>query len=385
MEDTYIESCRQRVCALVTPVRNLVDEHDDLVIRALLSLELGREIFNGNLKDESWSDGDELEEQKSTLELEGLLQVPREEHIWERSVRIYDSQLILMAGSELRADIEPYAKAICLKLAAAFYVTLPREIRDLVYSYLTNSGNNTDHVIIVCDGKPSFRNRSYCGRADTRTSKDSFWDISVLEYYLNSEYMGLAVAREIAEAYYQTNTFYFDYHDLPLLHKFLTLDRFGYGLVPAGLVRYLDIVLDGDYGCPCNSRALCHCDVTQNATITPDKAIRLILEQLLMVKTRQISLRITVYIMDGLMKVKEFVGILHIVFPIICRLKEHGFRVTLRSYTNRSREWTVKDSSEHPIDQVLGAIREKFIDILDSSLSSTHYLLANEFDTHFSS
>ncbi|KAF2245443.1 hypothetical protein BU26DRAFT_68540 [Trematosphaeria pertusa] len=291
-EETYIERCRQQICETVE------------------------------------------ERTKSTSETDDLLTIPKPRREWEK---------------HLQADVEPYARALCLKLAHSILFALPRHIRAQVYSYVLDSGSPR---VTVCDGKLPRHLRSSCSHA-TVQSYDSFWKLADLEHYLDPSYVGPKMAREIAEAYYKAKTFYFDYHELHLLHKFFTVDRFGYGLLPTDYIRTMEVVLDGHYLCRCNRTALAHYGLIPVDSMTSEEAVRWCFEQLFMLNSHVVHIRLIVYLHEGRRMLQEFQEVLHFALPFVRRFRAQGWHVSIKSCTNHGREESIDDADGELIDQNL--------------------------------
>jgi hypothetical protein len=193
----------------------------------------------------------------------------------------------LTVYKELQADIEAYARALNLGFANAILVSLPRNIRDRIYSYLLARPNTK---ITVCDGK-ALRHLRCTG--NSMEARNSFWKLPDRKHYYDPLYVGKVVAREVAEMHYVTSTFYFDYHELHLVHNFLAVDRFDCGISPSSLVKNIEVVLDASSTCPCNSASLA-CSGFATAPMSSTDAIKWCLEQFLGLSARPARIKVIV-------------------------------------------------------------------------------------------
>lgn len=203
----------------------------------------------------------------------------------------------------------------------------------------------------VCDGKPPHHARSLC---NSMQSHHSFWDLSILEHYIDESFVGSAMALEMAEAYYKTKTFCFDYHELFLVHKLLRVDRFGYGFRPVELIRNVEIVLYADYNCSCNRGALFrHGHVSEDATA--EDAICFCLEQLFSLKVRLAKIKLVIFLNRAkrLRLNGRFVELLQIIHPFVQRFKSPGFQLSFGLHDSYGNEWSMDDSADTSVEQAL--------------------------------
>ncbi|KAF2676883.1 hypothetical protein K458DRAFT_177569 [Lentithecium fluviatile CBS 122367] len=297
-EQTFIELCRQRVCATVERERRTQSQPERRSHHA------------------------------------GLLVDPQAHRRWEEA---------------FRADIKSYAQALNLSFAHALLVTLPRQIRDRIYFHLLASSSRK---ITVCDGKLPRHIRSACNCME---SHRSFWELPALKHYFDPHYMGPVVAREMAEAHYSTGTFYFDYHDLYLMHKFLTVDRFGYSISPKEHIWNIEVVLDAGSTCLCNAAALEHFGLV-STDVSRSDAIRWCLSELLCLTARSVCIKIIIFLNFGKSRTRlqeSFRELLHIIIPFVRRFNELGFRFACGLFDSLGREWSIDDSVSGGIEKAM--------------------------------
>ncbi|KAF2639465.1 hypothetical protein P280DRAFT_37915 [Massarina eburnea CBS 473.64] len=240
------------------------------------------------------------------------------------------------------------AQSTTLGLSQTIMKTLPRKLREQIYAHILAIGNVK---ITVCDGKLPYHIRSRCDRMRTH---DSFWDATDLKHYVDPLCVGTQMADEIAQSYYKTNTFYFDYHELYLLEKFLTIDRFGRGLRPAHLVQSIEIVLDEQYLCPCNGNALFFHGLAATNAIAPEAVIRSCLSQLLSLTTESAKISFIVYSLDRRNRYLDPKHkLVEILSSIMSKLISQGHSTSLALYNGAGCQWSIKGSAVRPIEEVL--------------------------------
>ena len=259
----------------------------------------------------------------------------------------------LTAPREFGADIKTYARAINRSFARAILDALPRHIRDRIYSQLLLRPNTR---ITVCDAKLPRQIR--CGH-NYMEAHQSFWKLPQLKHYYDPLYVGEDFAREVAEAHYSTSTFYFDYHELYLTQKFLTVDRFGYGFKPMELVRSVELVLDPSLTCVCNSNALAHHDLAPGG-LSYAAGIQRCLEQLLGLASRSVRIKIIVLGCQARSyrlreRSKE---IYDIVYAFLTHCRERGFRFAVEVFGDSGSEWSIDDTVEGGMETALQRVRD---------------------------
>ncbi|CAI6330526.1 unnamed protein product [Periconia digitata] len=234
------------------------------------------------------------------------------------------------------------------ELAERMLRLLPHELRNRIYTYAVSVPWEKE---TICDGKLPLRLRSHC---NTTQSHHSFWNPSPLHRYIDPHRFGAQIAHEMARVYYTINEFYFDYHELYLMHKFLTVDRFESGVRPADFVRSIEIVLDESFTCECNANALAFHGRLADGERSPVGAVRKCLEQLLGVTATSVKIRIIVYRKERrfprLENQRELLRVLH---PIVVALDRKGQLVVMEFHTSLGCEWSLRRSSGTSIDKLM--------------------------------
>ncbi|USP79571.1 uncharacterized protein yc1106_06845 [Curvularia clavata] len=131
--------------------------------------------------------------------------------------------------------IEQLAKAKCLELSNCIVRKLPREVRDMIYQYISTRDSESierEHFRTTLD--PLTRLYSYDFE---RWKKQHF-----PEHYWNPEYVSKPLYAELVENYYRTSTFVFS-DDAGVMKRFLTTDEMRLGLLPRNLVAKVEIEL----------------------------------------------------------------------------------------------------------------------------------------------
>ncbi|KAF1952387.1 hypothetical protein CC80DRAFT_179820 [Byssothecium circinans] len=252
-----------------------------------------------------------------------------------------------------RTSVDSPAQSFHLDFAQAILTSLPRELRDQIYTQVLGTGHGK---ITVCDGKLPHHLRSNCDRMRTH---DTFWDTAALRHYVDPVYVGTQMADEIARTFYKANTFYFDYHELYLLEKFLGVDRFGRGYRPAELVQRIEIVLDEYYRCSCNANALAFCGRPAKVEASPADVIQLCLEHLFLT-TSAIHIKFIIfYTKERKQDLEPRQSLIEILSPIILRLHAQGRRVSLALHTSTGCVRSVECSGAKRIE-------EEFYDFLNN-------------------
>ena len=125
-----------------------------------------------------------------------------------------------------------------LGLASRVYSSLPRELRNRVYTFCVQ-GPYDNEVIIRRAAAVKY---SFAHLVREPVGPHSYqWVEDPVASYLENERIGLHVAREMLESYYWTRTFKFSHHNLDLLGTFLDTDRFGLGVTPTQYARRVQL------------------------------------------------------------------------------------------------------------------------------------------------
>lgn len=119
----------------------------------------------------------------------------------------------------------------------------PREIRDIVYGKLVHFEDDPRRRVCVVFGRQTFRGTflrylpASALTGDDFSHEDPFEDLD--SQFVKEDYVGPTVAREIAEAYYRSQTFIFEGIEFNHLHKFLHEDRFQTGVEPFRVIQHI--------------------------------------------------------------------------------------------------------------------------------------------------
>ncbi|KAI4708508.1 hypothetical protein J4E89_006564 [Alternaria sp. Ai002NY15] len=142
------------------------------------------------------------------------------------------------------AEAVERGRLTCLQLCATLHTTLPRELRDMVYSEIIGpyyreivTGHRDWRKDVIQSTKMDFVNQGIRGRKSTEQRG--------LKWWLDS-YVGRAVATEIVEAWYRGRTFCFSHRRLNLIPDFLERDVFSKGLEPGLIVQHMHVHV-GEY------------------------------------------------------------------------------------------------------------------------------------------
>lgn len=122
-------------------------------------------------------------------------------------------------SKDIEKATEAYNVAVCRNIGPAMYKRLPRELRDMVYEYLTTSKLHTTSIT------------AYLAVENSNT------DILCPERYWRASVIGSEVAHELKESWYRNTTFRVDGN--MSIKTLLDKDRFGIGLEPRDLINKL--------------------------------------------------------------------------------------------------------------------------------------------------
>lgn len=151
------------------------------------------------------------------------------------------------------------------------------------------------------------------------------------------------MAHELAELHYRTSTFYFDHHELYLMRKFLTVDRFGLQMRPVEFVRNIEVVLDASAACPCIFDALVLHGI--ESVSSPDDALRWCLEQLSRLVSTAARIKIIISLhMVGFRKIwlyQRTIELCELLRPFLERYNERGYTTDLKLCDNSGDEWKI--------------------------------------------
>lgn len=259
----------------------------------------------------------------------------------------------LKSFSDVQTSITRYARALNLAFTNTLFRIFPREIRDRVYLFL--SGGNGR--ITVCDGKLPHLARRPCNCTQTY---HSFWMHSNLNHYLDPWYVG-PMAYELAEVHYKMSAFYFDHHELYLINKFLTVDRFGLQMRPVDLIRNVEVVLDASATCSCLCEAVAH-HGPASSNMTPNDAILFCLQRFLFLEGKQIRIKILILLHQakymGRRLYQRTMELFELIRPFLERCIERDYTITLGLIDFGGSEWEIEGSDwgeiQRTTQQVLG-------------------------------
>jgi hypothetical protein len=131
-----------------------------------------------------------------------------------------------------QSALETLAKAECIQLCARITTQLPRELRDIVYSYLVPKSQVIDREYFRSTMDPVTKLHTY----DQARWKAKWHP----EHWWNESYVGEAFARELLDQHYSTSTFVFG-DDAGLIQRFLESDQMQSGYSPFSLVSRIEI------------------------------------------------------------------------------------------------------------------------------------------------
>jgi len=124
--------------------------------------------------------------------------------------------------------VTPLAKIECRAFCSAIHVSLPLELRDMVYSFLI-----ADEVIQVWASIKRGSNASFFKTPATDSS-----------FYLKHGYSEPEVQKQMAEQWYRSATFRFE--QLRLMTRFLSVNVWEGRFQPSELVRHIELTLQED-------------------------------------------------------------------------------------------------------------------------------------------
>ncbi|KAF2798582.1 hypothetical protein K505DRAFT_357341 [Melanomma pulvis-pyrius CBS 109.77] len=226
------------------------------------------------------------------------------------------------------------SKAQSLALATSIRQTLPRELRDLIYTFYLRSHPINWYRVIY---------NTYWNTASFRTWK-------YMPHFILPEYVGLATAREVGEVAFKIGRFMMiDYVGVLQLRHFLEYDHLGLGVLAKDWVREMVLVLDAGGLEDKESVA----DEKIGAKL--ERAAENIYALLDLRLKRNFALRIK--FCGGRMNAIIVTHVLHMLQPVYCKLKEQGGNVTVQ-YSRR-----LDGRSDRPLlvlDRLLELPREEW-------------------------
>ena len=128
----------------------------------------------------------------------------------------------------------------CIEIATTFYQrALPRELRDLVYLHVVRPKNGGTVRIGYLKAPPGFEAYEGDGEFDTHGESK---DMQPSSWAMDPAFVGLEMAKEIAEVYRKKNPFFFS--SLPDFVKAMADDHFRPRVRPLDHIRELSIAID---------------------------------------------------------------------------------------------------------------------------------------------
>lgn len=142
-----------------------------------------------------------------------------------------------LCQNDLDKELYLYAMESSKALCSKIYDQLPREIRDLVYDYLLGCfrirvhGNVFYSECCCREGiTPPYFHSQPASKLD-RIADSHYWCVDIV---------GKGMQRELAEIWYRNGVFELG-HQTSLLQRFLTEDRWGLGLSPSKLIKFVEV------------------------------------------------------------------------------------------------------------------------------------------------
>jgi len=233
---------------------------------------------------------------------------------------------------ELNDAFDAYAKHSCLELSKNIQKTFPREVRDIIYGYITGSEpvkvsrNSTktskDSPRLAFFSTTFRKNMNTC---DSEHCDDHWW---------NEDFVGTDMIRELVEHFYRSSCFRVgdDFEIIPYLR---VEDRWGVGVLPVSFISNVEVTIkcsDYSFGPGVYKDSWGNeSDFEQNARLT-STALLVHLESLFGFRPgTAITIRtISLYVVDpSLLKRQEQMcnEVLKFIFPVFQRLKDMNYRV----------------------------------------------------------
>jgi hypothetical protein len=132
--------------------------------------------------------------------------------------------------------IAKLAQSECLHFCSLVITQLPKEIRDMIYQYLTTTSERISRDYFRSTMDPKTRMHTY----NAARWKSTHYP----EHYWNFEYVSLPFLHELTQTYFRTSAFIFSDDDDTLIERFLTTDQMQNGFAPQELVSKIEIHLN---------------------------------------------------------------------------------------------------------------------------------------------
>jgi len=180
------------------------------------------------------------EEHKIQLHLEAL-------HLRIKKLRRHGRDLDVKAedGHTATEDaVQTYAKDICLKLCTKVHQIFPREIRDIIYGYITDCEELTVSELPPRSGsRKSSRDSSLPYFSSVCVAQVRYQNAMLEpEHWWLPGFVGPETLRELGEHYYRTTAFRFKgrFHDIS---RFRVTDQWNLGFLPVTFVSNIELGL----------------------------------------------------------------------------------------------------------------------------------------------
>ena len=187
-----------------------------------------------------------------------------------------------------------------MALAIKLQQKLPRELRDLIYTFYLAS-NPIDWYRVLYN--------TYWNTASFRT-----W--AYLPHFILPEYSGIGIARELGQVAFQVEKFVlYEHVGILQLQHTLTYDHLSLGLVPAECIREIKIVFDS------GSLECIDCE-EENQKLDRVKENLEALKRVRVLRKFKLEL-----IFEGNTALVAIVYVLHMLLPVYFELKEGGAKI----------------------------------------------------------
>ncbi|KAF2870158.1 hypothetical protein BDV95DRAFT_608171 [Massariosphaeria phaeospora] len=240
--------------------------------------------------------------------------------------------------------IDSYAKLACRRFCHQVYTSLPREVRDMVYEHLVTPNTviemyDSDHCYSrMCKGRDLFTLPIFsCGLTSRYNSEGS-------QHATLFTFTGMEVAQELAEFYYQSLIL-----KVPSGHKITDLalmpEMWRVGLKPQDLINNFSFKIHkGDLVyTEWNNKSRIHRQHTDwTEVLQVEKLFQLKSgANILMTLRSDLVVKYHPWSKDGISTYwdggKTVVACLAVMFPVLCRLIEAGYRIKV-AIVNRGPE-----------------------------------------------
>jgi hypothetical protein len=291
-----------------------------------------------------------------TLREERKLQIQMEDlQLRIKKLRRYGKALdekSRMANWDGITAFEAYAKNECREFCNKVHKTFPREIRDIIYGYVTDT-NNVAVSEPASKSKKSSRPVTYFGSTSETQLRLCDYDEEA-DHWWDETFVGAEMVREIGENFYRTTCFQFE-DKFDLIPKFRVTDQWNLGFIPAAFVSNVEVSINCDahefkkddedpwataahgwgWDTECNDRV---------PKAIPRSSILVHLESLFGFRPgTNITIEITMDRYRGINsdERQEFMceNIVPFLFPTLLRLRDTGLRVRFKTFVIMQCAW----------------------------------------------